>query len=90
MDRRADDPAHVVEAARDLTLSPDEAGLSVYRVEDVEDSREVALRYALTYRQKLAHMDYLVFPTALATDLGLSVTTVPVAGLDPPNECSPS
>jgi hypothetical protein len=82
-DRRADDPVHVVEAARDLTLSPDEAGLSVYRVEGDEDSREVALRYALTVRGKIAHMDYLVFPSELATSLGLSVIFVPTQEQDP-------
>ena len=82
-DRRAEDPEHVVEAALDLTLAPDEAGLSVYRVEGDEDSREVALRYALTSRKKVDHMDYLVFPSGLATSLGLSVKPVPAQGLDP-------
>jgi hypothetical protein len=81
-DRRADDPRHVAEAALDLTLSPDERGLSVYRVEGGDDSREVALRYALTYREKLAHMDYLVFPSALAISLGLTVQAIPTQGLD--------
>jgi hypothetical protein len=81
--RRADDREHVDDAARDLTLAPDEAGLSVYRVEGDEDAREVALRYALTGRRKIEHMDYVVFPSELAISLGLSVNFVPAQGLDP-------
>ncbi len=45
-DRRADDPEHVVHAARDLTLSPDDVGLSVYHVEGDDDARDLAIRYA--------------------------------------------
>jgi hypothetical protein len=82
-DRRADDRRHVDEAVVDLTLSPDEAGLSVYRIAGDEDAREVALRFALTSRQEVQHMDYLVFPSELATSLGLSITFVPIQGLEP-------
>jgi hypothetical protein len=83
-DRRADNPGHVVDAARDVSLSGGEIGLSVYRVEGDDDARELAVRYALTCRKGPAdHMDYVVFPDELATSIGLLVRELPSRGLDP-------
>jgi hypothetical protein len=76
-------PEEVAEAARDLQLAEGEVGLSVYRVEDQIDCREVAIRFAVTQRAKLQHLDYVVFPPNLAMDLGLTVEPVPRTGLDP-------
>ena len=65
----ADDPEHIVDAARDVSLSHGEVGLSVYRVEGDEDARELAIRYALTCRNGPAdHMDYIVFPDEVAIE----------------------
>jgi hypothetical protein len=50
-DRVADEPDHVAKAAVDLELRPDEDGLSVFRVEGEDDSREVAVRFALNCRK---------------------------------------
>jgi hypothetical protein len=38
-DRRADDPSHVAEAARDLSLRPGEDGLSLFEIADEEEGR---------------------------------------------------
>ena len=82
-DRPADDPLRVSQAALDLQLAPDEAGLSVFQVEGEDEPREVAVRFALTCRDRPAHVDFVVFPAELATGLGLTVAPVPIEGLDP-------
>src|SRR5262245_9716267 len=71
-DRVVNDPGHVATAAADLKLKPGEDGLSVFQVEGEEDSREAAVRFALTCREDARHVDYLVFPAELAEDLGWS------------------
>jgi hypothetical protein len=83
VDRVADDPGHVADAATDLRLKPYEGGLSVFRVEGDDDSREAAVRFALTCRKDRRPIDYLVFSSALAEELGLAVAHVPRADLDP-------
>src|SRR4051794_166409 len=82
-DRVAADPEHVAQAALDLELAPDETGLSVFRVEGEDERREVAVRFALTCREKPAHVDFVEFPTELATTLGLTVAPAPMPELDP-------
>jgi hypothetical protein len=82
-DRAANAPDHVAQAAVDLELRPDEDGLSVFRVEGEDDSREVAVRFALTCRKDRGPVDYLVFPSELAERLGLAVAYVPHPDLDP-------
>jgi hypothetical protein len=82
-DRIADEPDHVAKAAVDLELRPDEDGLSVFRVEGEDDSREVAVRFALNCRNDRGPIDYLVFPSELAERLGLAVASVPREDLDP-------
>src|ERR1700677_2622542 len=72
--RDASDPGQIAEAAEDLRLGPDEVGLSVYRIVDPAEVQEVAVRFALTCRRKPEHLDYVLFPGELATDLGLDVT----------------
>jgi hypothetical protein len=73
----------VAEAALDLQLDEDEEGLSVYRVEGEGEVLDVAVRFALTLRSKPQPMDYVVFPSELASDLGLTVSHVPRPDLDP-------
>jgi hypothetical protein len=82
-DRVADEPDHVAKAAVDLELRPDEEGLSVFRVEGEDDSREVAVRFALNCRKDHGPVDYLVFPSELAERLGLAVVYLPREDLDP-------
>src|SRR5262245_50879865 len=82
-DRVADDQQHLDDAVIDLKLKPREVGLSVFRVEGEEDSREVAVRFALTCRENPRHVDYLVFPSELAESLGLAVALVSREDLDP-------
>jgi hypothetical protein len=82
-DRGADNPAHVAQAALDLELGPGEAGLSVFLVESEGERSEVAVRFALTCRERPAHLDYVVFPAELVTDLGLTIVPAPMAKLDP-------
>jgi hypothetical protein len=83
---RSRDPqsaADVEEAARDLRLEQDERGLSVYRVDGETERREVAVRFAVTQRGEPQHLDFVVFPSRVATDLGLTVEHVACPGLDP-------
>jgi hypothetical protein len=82
-DLPADDPGRISQATLDLQLGPDEAGLSVFRVEGEDETVEVAVRFALTCRERPAHVDFVVFPAELATVLGLTVALVPIEGLDP-------
>ncbi len=82
-DRLADNDEHVADAAGDLELAPDEEGLSVFRAEGEDERREVAVRFALTCREKPQHLDFVAFPSELASDLGLAVTHVPLEELDP-------
>jgi hypothetical protein len=81
--RDASDPVQVAEAAEDLRLGPDEVGLSVYRVDDPAEVQEVAVRFALTCRRKPEHLDYVLFPEELATELGLDLTPMRIDGLHP-------
>jgi hypothetical protein len=82
-ERDASNPDDVAEASLDLQLAVDEDGLSVYRVEDETESLEVAVRWALTCRSKPQPMDYVVFPSELASDLGLTVAQTSREELDP-------
>ena len=83
VDRDASDPGQVAEAAEDLRLGPGEAGLSIFRIDEEDEVREIGVRYALTCRRKPEHLDYVLFPEDLATDLGLTVTPTSTAGLHP-------
>lgn len=49
------------QAALDLSLGPDEAGLSVYRVNDAEEAKAVATSWALEHRDRDDHADYVLF-----------------------------
>jgi hypothetical protein len=76
-DRDPRRPEDVAEAVRDLNLDVGEVGLSVFRVEERDEAREVAVRFALTCRARPQHVDFVVFPSELASDLGLVVAHVP-------------
>jgi hypothetical protein len=82
-DRDATDSEDVTEASHDLKLDRDEQGLSVYRVEGEGETLEVAVRWALICRTKPQPMDSVVFPSELASDLGLTVSYRPRENLDP-------
>src|SRR4051794_20401705 len=83
-DRRPEEPGHVEAAADELALRPiDQGRLSVYKVEDEADEREVALRFALTCRKKAEPLDYVVFPAELATALGLALVHEPREDITP-------
>lgn len=83
-DRRAGNPDHVADAARDVSLSGGEVGLSVYRVEGDDDARELAIRYALANGDgPTENMDYVVFPDRLAISIGLIVREMPSGDRDP-------
>ncbi len=83
MDRDASDPRQVAEAAEDLKLGPGESGLSVFRIDNHDEIREVGVRYALTCRRKPEHLDYVLFPEELVRELDLAVTPTFVPGLHP-------
>jgi hypothetical protein len=83
VDRDPSDPGQVAAAAEDLRLGPGEAGLSIFRIDEEDEVRGVGVRYALTCRRKPEHLDYVLFPEELATDLGLTVTPTSAAGLHP-------
>jgi hypothetical protein len=72
-----DDPGRISQATLDLQLGPDEIGLSVFRVEGEDETIEVAVQFALTCRDRPAHVDFVVFPEELATDLGLTGQLLP-------------
>jgi hypothetical protein len=82
-DRDARRPEDVAEAARDLSLDVGEEGLSVFRVEGDDEAREAAIRFALTCRPKPQHLDFVLFPSGLASDLGLGVAYAPRQDLEP-------
>jgi hypothetical protein len=85
-DRGADDPAHVAAAAKDLSLRPGEDGLSLFRVDDEEDGRQVATLlgvYKTLERGRSDHVDYLLIPSDAFATLGLSVVPVPDPVLGP-------
>jgi len=81
-ERDAGRPEDVAEASRDLRLDAGEEGLSVYHVEREGESLEVAVRFALTCRTNPQHLDYVVFPSELASDLGLTVRYIPSEHVD--------
>src|SRR5207248_8037883 len=82
-DRVADDPGHVADAAADLRLKPNEGGLSVFRVEGEDETREAAVRFAVTCRKDRRPADYIVVSSDLVEGLGLAVARVPRTDLDP-------
>ncbi len=46
--RRADDPLHVAEAAKDLSLRPGEDGLSLFEVADEDAGKRIATLFGVT------------------------------------------
>jgi hypothetical protein len=82
-DRKADDPGHVDGALDDIELRAGEPGLSVFRVEGEDESREAAVRYVLNCRDDRNPVDYLVFHAELAERLGLTVIPAPRQDLHP-------
>jgi hypothetical protein len=84
VDRVAENPDHVIDAAKDLRLDEGEGGLSVYKLEGEQESREIAIRFAVTCRDWPPDpLDSVVFSEELATGLGLTVVLVPRSDLEP-------
>jgi hypothetical protein len=86
LDCRADDPAHVAAAAKDLSLRPGEDGLSLFQVDDEEDGRRVATLAGVSkaiQRGRSDHLDYLLIPSDVFAALGLNVVRVPDPALGP-------
>ena len=79
----ADDPQAIQVAASDLTLRENEVGLSVFSVNMPEDSRELAVRHALTNQRTAKPIDFVAFPESLVGELGLAVVAVSDDRLDP-------
>jgi hypothetical protein len=78
--RRADDSAHVSEAAKDLTLRAGEDGLSLFEVKDEEEGQRVATSIGVHRMLTLGrsdHVDYLLVPSETFAQLGLTVVPVP-------------
>jgi hypothetical protein len=85
-DRRAGDPSHVAEAARDLSLRPGEEGLSLFEVADEEEGRQVATGIGVNKVLTLGrsdHVDYLLIPSEVFERLALTVVPVPDPSLEP-------
>ncbi len=85
-DRRADDPSHVAEAARDLSLRPGEDGLSLFEVADEEEGRRVATSIGVHKMLTLGradHVDYILIPSDDFARLGLAVVPEPDLRLGP-------
>jgi hypothetical protein len=75
-ERSAGVEADVREAAKDLTLRDGETGLSVYRVSNREEARDVALGWALEKRDRDDHVDYLLVNEVSVTETH-ALTAVP-------------
>ncbi len=85
--RRGDDPAHVSEAAKDLTLRAGEEGLSLFEVENEEEGERVATSLGVHRTLTLGrsdHVDYLLIPSETFAQLGLTVVPVPDPRLEAP------
>lgn len=65
---RSDTPteADVEKASQDLALRSDEEGLSVYRVNDAAQAKEIATVWALEHRERDDDADYILFDEAEA------------------------
>jgi hypothetical protein len=84
--RRADDPSHVAEAARDLSLRLGEDGLSLFEVADEEEARRVATGIGVNKMLTLGrsdHVDYLLIPSDDFARLGLIIVPEPDHRLGP-------
>jgi hypothetical protein len=85
-DRRADNPSHVAEAARDLSLRPGEDGLSLYQVDDEEDGKRVATLFGVYKRRTRGasdHVDYILISEDAFARFGLGVLPAPNPELGP-------
>jgi hypothetical protein len=84
--RRADDPLHVAEAAKDLSLRPGEHGLSLFEVADEVDGKRVATLFGVFRTLTMGpsdHVDYLLVPADLFAGFRLNVVTAPDPELGP-------
>ncbi len=78
--RRADDPLHVTEAAKDLTLRPGEDGLSLFEVADEDDGKRIATLFGVHRTLTLGqseHVDYVLVPADLFGSFPLNVIAAP-------------
>lgn len=64
-------------AIKDLSLRTDEEGLSVYKVDSIDNAREIAKLFAPTARKSASKIDFILFDESLVTaveGLGLRKT----------------
>lgn len=64
-------------AAKDLSLRTDEEGLSVYKVDSIENARDIAKLFAPTARKSVGKIDFVLFDESLVAaieGLGLRKT----------------
>ena len=66
----------VDEAVADLTLRPNERGLSLYKLHKEGEEDELACVYSLALRDNPGHFEYILFPASLLS--GYRVDLVPV------------
>jgi len=69
-------PPTVDEAVADLTLRPNERGLSLYKLHKEGEEDELACVYSLALRDNPGHFEYILFPASLLS--GYRVDSVPV------------
>ena len=84
--RRADDPLHIAEAAKDLSLRPGEDGLSLFEVADEDHGKRIATLFGVHKTRILGrseHVDYVLIPADLFGSFRLNVVTVPDPVLGP-------
>jgi len=84
-DRDPENPEHVGEAAKDVSLRNErgELGLSVFRVETTAEAQRVAILYASTLLDRPGKLDYMMAPSQCFENLELVVSHRPVEGLYP-------
>ncbi len=84
--RRADDPLHVADAAKDLSLRAGEDGLSLFEVADEDDGKRIATAFGVHRTLTLGrfeHVDYVLVPADLLGSFPLNVVVTPDPELGP-------
>jgi hypothetical protein len=64
----ADTPPTAEQAVKDLTLRLNEKGLSLYRICNDQEVKELACIFSLTLRDNPTHFEYVLFPSSVLSD----------------------
>lgn len=59
----------VEEAVKDLSLRPEEKGLSVYKVDNIDLAKDVAKLFAPTARKSVDKIDFILFDESLVSSV---------------------